>query len=413
MAQQVLHGGELHGEAQVHDLDGVARAGGVVHAVSGREQPERGPLGHVQPRDAVLLARAQGTALGKHLVKGHLVCDAADDCDGGAVWQQAESVCGERVAHARGRDHHVRGGKRAFERGDRKAGEARLERADGVRLRHGHARAQRSHAPREALADGAKAHHGDACPAGGGEERRSHEGHRRGGAGLSRAVAVVEAGLQAGVVDRHDGKRQLAFLLHGRERADAGGGFLRDAHEPRRQGRALHHHEAREVRAVVDDDVGPYAVHEAERPLALLRGRPRGVRLYGVAPGADLVGDGLVAFVRVAVHAHGGTGRGKALHEDGRLWLHDEAERDVDAAKQAFRRNPARELRRDGHAPLGARPGVRRGKVLAFGQVGVDKIRLCGIVRRDEAPLRHAQGKRPASAREVLRVHEDARARKR
>jgi hypothetical protein len=81
--------------------------------------------------------------------------------------------------------------------------------------------------------------------------------------------------------------------------------------------------------------------------------------------------------------------------------------------KQAFRRDPACELRRDGHAPLGARPGVRGGKVLAFGQVGVGKIRLCGIVRRDEAPLRHAQGKRPASAREVLRVHEHARARKR
>ena len=226
-------------------------------------------------------------------------------------------------------------------------------------------------------------------------------------------MAVVEAGLQARVVNRHDGKRQLARLLHGRERADAGGGLLRDAHEARRQRRTLHHHEAREVRAVVDDDVGPDAVHEAERPLALLRRGPRGVRLYGVAAVADLVGDGLVALVRVAVHAHGGAGRGEALHEDGRLWLHDEAERDADAPEQAVRRDPARELRRDGHALLGARPGVRGGKVLAFGQFGIGEISLCGIVRWDEAPLRHAQGKRPAVTCEVLCTHEDARARER
>lgn len=413
MAQQVLHGGELHGEAQVHDLDGVAGAGGVVHAVAGRKQPQRGPVGHVQPRDAVPLSRAQCGSLGKHLVKGNLVRDAADDRYGGAVWQQAELVRGKRVAHARGRDRHVRGGKRPLERGHREAGEARLERADGVRLRNGHARAQRPNAAAEALAHGAKARHGDARPAVGGEERRSHQVHRRGDAGLSRAVAVVEAGLQARVVDRHDGKRQLARLLHGRERADAGGGLLRDAHEARRERRALHHHEAREVRAVVDDDVGPDAVHQAERPLALLRGRPRGVRLYGVAACADLVCDGLVALVRVAVHAHGGAGRGEALHEDGRLWLHDEAERDADAPKQAVRRDLARELGRDGHVLLGARPGVRGGKLLAFGQVGIGKISPCGIVRGDEAPLRHAQGQRPAVACEVLPGHEHARARER
>ena len=72
---------------------------------------------------------------------------------------------------------------------------------------------------------------------------------------LARAVAIIEQMLGQRVVDRHDGVLQYAFLGHGAQADDAGGGLFGAAHDVRRQILPLGVQQRNQVRAVVHGDV--------------------------------------------------------------------------------------------------------------------------------------------------------------
>ena len=148
-------------------------------------------------------------------------------------------------------------------------------------------------------------------------------------------MAVVEAGLECRVVHRYDGEGELALIGHGLKCAHPGGRLLGDAPDVGDELGPLHHQESREVRTIVDYQVGLEPVHEAKRPLVLLRRGPRAVGLDDVAACGELVGYALVALVSVAVDSDVCAGSRQTLHQDGSLWLDDEAEGDAHAPELA------------------------------------------------------------------------------
>lgn len=216
-----------------------------------------------------------------------------------------------------------------------------------VRVHHSDARPQRPDAAREALAHGAEAHHHGARGLHEVVPQQALEGC---GAGLARAVAVVEAALELGVVDVRHGERQVARGLHDGKGADAGGRLLGHAGDARCEVGAFHDGQAGEVRAVVDHQVRLQAVQQAQDPGALGRGVPTGVRLHHKAAACELCGHALVALVGVAVHAHLRPGLVEAGEKDRGLWLHDEREGDAAAGERPGLRELLRQRGRDGHA---------------------------------------------------------------
>src|SRR5208283_1278943 len=73
--------------------------------------------------------------------------------------------------------------------------------------------------------------------------------------GLSGAVTVVEQVLGVGVIDGDDGELQHAFLGHGAQADDAGGGFFGPANHVRQRVGALGVQDSDQVGAVVHGDV--------------------------------------------------------------------------------------------------------------------------------------------------------------
>ena len=200
-------------------------------------------------------------------------------------------------------------------------------------------------------------------------------------------MAVVELGLELGVIDGDDGEGQLVRIRHRLERAHARGGLLGDADETGQEFRPLHHEEAREVRAIVDDDVRLQVIEEPECALPLLGGGPGGVCLDGVAARGDLVSHPLVAFVGVAVHPDHGSRFAQPLDEDRRLGLDDEAARDAHAPEHAACGKVRGESRGDGHAPPGTVPRLGAGEGFSARRVGVGEVSGLGRVDGYEAPL--------------------------
>ncbi len=169
-----------------------------------------------------------------------------------AVLEQLERVCADYLREPSGRDHDVGGRQRIRERRDAEAVHVRRQSADGIELDDRDAPAEPGRRARDALPDPAVAD--DAELAAGGEHvgERKQRGQRR----LPGPVRVVEHVLATRVVRRDRRERQQAVLLERTQARDARRRLFAHARELRVELRPVLRHPPRQLRAVVDHELG-------------------------------------------------------------------------------------------------------------------------------------------------------------
>ena len=255
-----------------------------------------------------------------------------------------QRLAGDAVDRAGRGDQDVRVREHLLERADAVSVHVRLERRDRVDLDDGDAATGAARRAGKPLADPAVADDAELA-AGEGEVRQPVDrGERR----LARAVAVVEQVLAERVVrgDRREG--QLARRLHRSQPRDAGGRLFGHAREPGGEVWPVLDDPCRQLRAVVDDDLGKAVRDREQVGVELL---PRGaVGRVHLDPSRNERGADRV-LGRAGVRAGGDdlrAGVREQRGEVGRLRLQMDDDGDSTALQRAVGEAFARELVEDG-----------------------------------------------------------------
>ena len=219
----------LVGETVGHDEAGMARGAAKVHQTAFGQHDDAAagcerPLVHL--RLDVQLADAGGVFQVGHF---DLVVEVTDIADDGLVLHAFHVLAGDDVVIAGAGDVDVADGQGVFYGGHFIPFHSGLEGADGVDLRHQHARAEAAHGLGAALAHIAVAADHDHL-AGHHDVRGALDAV---GQRFAAAVEVVELGLGHRVVDVDGREEQLAFGFQLVEAVHAGGGLLGDALDAR------------------------------------------------------------------------------------------------------------------------------------------------------------------------------------
>ena len=168
-----------------------------------------------------------------------------------SIFHQVEMFLGQHALVARDRAEHVAQLGRFRHRHHAEAVHHRFQRLRRIHFRNDHFRAVAARPARQSAAAPAVAGHHKLRPRQQKVRRPDNAVDRR----LPRTVAIVEQMLGIGIVHRHDGKLQHAFLRHRPEPDHARRRLFRSADHPFQRVSALGVQDRHQVRAIIHGDV--------------------------------------------------------------------------------------------------------------------------------------------------------------